>query len=307
MEEDKLYPGIKGTIILFLLGAAVNFFTSVFLLAIIGMIMSISARIQGEAVEGLVKGAIEASIGYVSMGALIITAVVLLVITLNKREQIFRYLLLENYHRINKKLLLIVAICAGGLTGFASGLNHLVFYFFELPLNNIEMMYQVIHGIQGFILALIIAPIFEELIFRGIFLRGLDTHIASWKAVLISSVLFTVLHANTLQIIPPLLFGLFVGYLYVKFKSIALCIFAHFAFNVIPYINYQIIEQDELDMVTEITRGYFIYYLLSTLVFIAGLVILKKYIENRTLLEIRKEKIKEEAPLETEENKKEEV
>ena len=50
-----------------------------------------------------------------------------------------------------------------------------------------------------FIIAVIAAPVVEEILFRGIVLRSMRKFIPVWAAILISSVLFGVYHLNIVQ------------------------------------------------------------------------------------------------------------
>ena len=57
------------------------------------------------------------------------------------------------------------------------------------------------HGVFSFIAIVIAAPVLEELIFRGIILNGLLKRYSPLKSVLISSILFGVVHLNPWQFV----------------------------------------------------------------------------------------------------------
>lgn len=59
------------------------------------------------------------------------------------------------------------------------------------------------------------APILEELFFRGIILRDISVCWGPRCAIVISSLLFSLLHLNLIQAIPAFLMGLAMGYIYV--------------------------------------------------------------------------------------------
>lgn len=80
----------------------------------------------------------------------------------------------------------------------------------------------------------VVAPIFEEIIFRGIILNGMFRKLNSKViAIIISSLLFALMHMNLVQGINAFLLGILLGYIYLKTKSIHLSIFAHFINNTI--------------------------------------------------------------------------
>jgi membrane protease YdiL (CAAX protease family) len=81
--------------------------------------------------------------------------------------------------------------------------------------------------------ALILAPILEEIIFRGIILRGLLTKYTHKFSIIISALIFGMVHGKPLQIWGAMIIGLFFGWIYYKTKSLGTTIFLHFFTNLI--------------------------------------------------------------------------
>ncbi len=81
--------------------------------------------------------------------------------------------------------------------------------------------------------AVIVAPIVEELFFRGVLLRGLWRFGGrAWPAIIASAGLFAVVHQHVPQSMAPLFtFGIVLGYVRVRTGSMLVCILAHIAFN----------------------------------------------------------------------------
>jgi membrane protease YdiL (CAAX protease family) len=77
------------------------------------------------------------------------------------------------------------------------------------------------------LLLVVIAPISEELLFRGIILRGLLSRYRPAAAVVLTALLFAILHANPWQFFSALFLGIVFGWFYLRTGSIALCILAH--------------------------------------------------------------------------------
>jgi membrane protease YdiL (CAAX protease family) len=76
----------------------------------------------------------------------------------------------------------------------------------------------------------------EELVFRGVILAGLLKKYSVKKSIIISSLLFGIIHLNGIQFINAFFLGIFIGYIYVKTKSIYLCMYFHILFNIIGFI-----------------------------------------------------------------------
>ena len=76
----------------------------------------------------------------------------------------------------------------------------------------------------------IVAPLTEELLFRGVILRGLLLHYSAPTAIIASSLLFGLVHLNPWQAVGAVALGVLFGWWYVRTRSLTLCIFGH-AFN----------------------------------------------------------------------------
>ncbi|MBW9155287.1 CPBP family intramembrane metalloprotease [Clostridium sp. FP2] len=79
----------------------------------------------------------------------------------------------------------------------------------------------------------VVAPIYEEIIFRGILLKGMAKKINPTIALVVSALFFAVVHLNVPQGINAFLLGLVIGFIYLTTGSIYLSIFAHFINNLL--------------------------------------------------------------------------
>ena len=86
-----------------------------------------------------------------------------------------------------------------------------------------------------FLTIVVLSPIIEELLFRGIFLRRFNKELNVTLAILITSVLFGLCH-NFGGILGAILFGICVAILYIKSKNILVPIFAHFLNNLLSFL-----------------------------------------------------------------------
>lgn len=79
----------------------------------------------------------------------------------------------------------------------------------------------------------LIAPLIEELFYRGLLLNGLSKKYSTIKALLVSSLLFALMHSNLVQDINAFIFSLFIGYVFIYTSSLKLSIFIHASNNLI--------------------------------------------------------------------------
>lgn len=82
----------------------------------------------------------------------------------------------------------------------------------------------------------LLAPVVEELLMRGLVLDGLRGSCGVPGALLLSSLLFAILHFNMVQTLSAFVCGLILGTLYLKTGSVFCCILAHCGYNLISYL-----------------------------------------------------------------------
>lgn len=96
---------------------------------------------------------------------------------------------------------------------------------------NVELNISLIFSL---ISSLVVAPIFEEIIFRKYLLGNLLKENSVQKAILFSSICFSLFHfPNFRNLLPTFIFGVIAGYIYVKTKNITYTLVFHFVVNLI--------------------------------------------------------------------------
>ncbi len=87
-----------------------------------------------------------------------------------------------------------------------------------------------------FLLIGIIGPVMEELLFRGIILDGLLKRYDPWSAIMISALFFGLIHLNLIQFIFGFVFGLLLGWVYWKSRSLVPAIIIHALNNSLSFL-----------------------------------------------------------------------
>lgn len=77
----------------------------------------------------------------------------------------------------------------------------------------------------------VITGITEELVFRGVIAKRLRQHLPPVAAVIISAVIFGLVHPTILSMVYATVLGLILGALYIKYDSVIPSIICHAAFN----------------------------------------------------------------------------
>ncbi len=94
----------------------------------------------------------------------------------------------------------------------------------------------VFRNILMMLLIVVVAPITEEFIFRGVLFYGFNRHGGPVFAMVASSLLFALLHGNFIQAIPTFMVGLVLSYLRYKTGSIKSSVVLHAINNSYAYL-----------------------------------------------------------------------
>jgi len=88
-------------------------------------------------------------------------------------------------------------------------------------------------AVQLSIAAVLVAPITEELFFRGLLLQALCRYLNhAWLAIVLSGAAFGFIHKEQPQDVLPLItMGVILGYVRVRYRSLPACILIHALFN----------------------------------------------------------------------------
>ncbi|MFI3327759.1 MAG: CPBP family intramembrane glutamic endopeptidase [Rikenellaceae bacterium] len=81
-----------------------------------------------------------------------------------------------------------------------------------------------------------VAPLFEELLCRGIIMEAIRGKRGAWAACVISSLIFGVIHIEPQSMLNAFVIGLMLGYLYLRTNSIFAPIIMHSINNVLAYL-----------------------------------------------------------------------
>ena len=150
-------------------------------------------------------------------------------VKINKKDFLYVFLIIIGYILIREAILFDV------LSQFEGPISEDDIDFF---IDNAETIEVVIFGFLMYFQTLITAPIFEELLFRGIILNGLLNKYknSSKKAIIYSAMVFGLVHLNIPQGINAFIGGIILGFIYYYTKSMKLSIFAHFINNLITFV-----------------------------------------------------------------------
>ena len=134
-----------------------------------------------------------------------------------------------------------------GIAILSSELNNILNHYFPTSTDSKiidTLMQDDLLGV--FITVLLVAPIVEELLFRGIILEGLARHYKLTTAVLVTSILFALVHlpVGVIVALNIFLLALFLAWVRLESGSLMLCVICHATFNAIPFVTMRILKVD---------------------------------------------------------------
>lgn len=134
---------------------------------------------------------------------------------------------------LNFKILIYIALavaCYFVLYPVVLSFNKL----FKVPVTELEI--SKVGYIYSIFSRVLIPAICEELLFRGIIFKGLETKNKAF-AILISALMFSIFHMSKEQLIYPLLMGLLFGVIMAYENNIIYCIIVHIVNNSLALAN----------------------------------------------------------------------
>lgn len=116
----------------------------------------------------------------------------------------------------------------------------------QMPEGTEKMFEDIMGRPEGYIVIGILAPIAEEMVFRGAILRSLLKAFSPqmhWLAIILSALLFGVVHGNLPQGCHAFAIGLLLGWLYYRTDSIVPGVVFHWVNNSVAYVMFNLLPQ----------------------------------------------------------------
>jgi hypothetical protein len=185
------------------------------------------------------------------------------------------------------KLMALVSI---SMIGLQLGLSVPIVNSLPIPDFMKEIIEQFVNqkGVFSFLAIVIAAPVIEELIFRGIILEGLLKKYSPTKSILISSILFGIVHLNPWQFISALILGSFSGWVYYRTKKLTLSILIHSVNNLIGFISFYLVDMENImnESIFEFYGGVVNMVVITTIAIIVASIGI--YLSDKEMTKIKK-------------------
>lgn len=173
------------------------------------------------------------------------------------------------FRKVSLKNSSIIILSSIGLSLFSYSLVNLLISNFPSYSETSKAIASNSNSALGVISVVLIIPIFEEFLFRGLIFNELKKHLNVLIAILLQGAIFALSHGNMLQAIYTFIMGIVLAIVYNKTKSILAPILLHIMYNLLGSIL--------LPTILNSIGGYYIVILvLGFIILILSLVLLFK-------------------------------
>ena len=216
VPSRKPFPGIWGAIALCLVFLAAQIVGGV----VYGIVLTVLGGPQAAAES------IAVAIGPINMAAFAVTMLLGLAMGGLRWSQVVRLTPFRG------ALLLPIVIATVGIGILTSELDNISRFILPMPDAIARLFTEMVSGGLGMaIVLMVVAPLTEELLFRGLILRGLMQRYGTVWAVLLSTLLFALIHLNPYQFVSVIPVAFSLAWLFVRTRSLWPCIIVHALFN----------------------------------------------------------------------------
>ena len=119
----------------------------------------------------------------------------------------------------------------------------------DLPDNLARQMEALSNNVLGVFTISILAPLLEEVLFRGAIQGYLMQRFSPWTSIIISSLIFGVIHMNPIQVFYATCVGIVFGWIYYRTRSLVPVVVGHVLNNSLAALTMILgIGDEELDI-----------------------------------------------------------
>ncbi len=138
---------------------------------------------------------------------------------------------------------------------------------FDIPKVYTQELQMLCSHSMGFFVVAIFAPCVEEIVFRGAILgKLLSLKFNKWYAILISALVFAIIHGNFAQGVNAMIMGLLLGWMYARTLSILPSLLVHCTNNTIAFMSIKIYSDNPDVTLMEIFKGNELFLCISIVV-----------------------------------------
>ena len=164
----------------------------------------------------------------ITLIAAVMTFGIYVLVLRNKEDNLWKRC---NFKKINGKTTFKVILVTIGAAAFSGAIVVILQDQFQSYNKINEAVSAASYSPFSMMAVILLLPIFEEILFRGLILYELNKKMSLLLAAIIQGILFGIYHMNILQSIYTAILGIVLGLIYIWTKSIVASIIAHIVYN----------------------------------------------------------------------------
>jgi len=229
--KDKKYPGFWQAVVLLIIVLGI----SIFLGVVIGLYQAITVKGTTDFQSSDPFGGI--STWWVAIENILTFAVVIWIGKIWAKRPWKELFPITEKTPFFPFYLVALALLGTGSSFLLSEIDNLIRFFLPAPEWIMKMMLELTsNGLASFIVLVIVAPLTEEMFFRGLVLNGFLKRYSPSKAMVLSALLFSIIHLNPYQMIGAFVGGLILAWLRIMSGSLWPSIYLHAVNNGIVFL-----------------------------------------------------------------------
>lgn len=137
-------------------------------------------------------------------------------------------------------------------------------------------------GFWAIMTAVVMAPILEEYLFRGVIQSSLIARLGTARGIIVGAAIFGVIHFVPQQVVYAFALGLVLGFVYYMSKSLVTVIALHFINNGIAFLVSMIAEDQQMLEIELLGDGWLYYtvYSIAVLLIVGAIFVVVREIKN---------------------------
>lgn len=137
-------------------------------------------------------------------------------------------------------------------------------------------------GFWAIMTAVVMAPILEEYLFRGVIQSSLIARLGTARGIIVGAAIFGVIHFVPQQVVYAFALGLVLGFVYYMSKSLVTVIALHFINNGIAFLVSMIAEDQQVLEIELLGDGWLYYtvYSIAVLLIVGAIFVVVREIKN---------------------------
>ncbi|GMO54627.1 MAG: type II CAAX endopeptidase family protein [Termitinemataceae bacterium] len=265
--ENKNYPKLKQAILLTLIFLGIQL--------VFGLIIGVLEALLNISDESIFSGILMTLTSIISFGVVIL-------IGFKKTQEKFNDVF--KFNKVSLSMWCATIIFMFGFFILSNEFDNMLNHFLPMPdiLKNVfESMIVKQNIIIAIVVVAIVPALFEEMYFRGLLLNGLSKNYSQRKAIIITAIIFAIIHLNPWQSISAFVIGLFSAWICIKANSILLSIYIHLFNNSLALIFMRfptLIPMPGFNSLSNTEKNFqpLWFDLIGVIILVVGIILLKR-------------------------------